>query len=118
MGSSAFPPIFAEDEVDHALPKGEVVHGEIKAPPSDEQRTAEAVAMLKALFPRIHDRLGATWGTGQCESYLDRLILDDRGDRDGFPPEVLTALLVLQRVHTKEFGSFKRRDPWDVGFRK
>ena len=113
-----FPPIFAEDEVDRVLPKREVSHGDARPPASDEQLTAEAVAMLKSLFPRIHDRLGATWGSRQCEAYLDRLILDDRGDRDGFPPNVLTALLVLQRVHAKEFGSFKRRDPWDVGFRK
>lgn len=117
-GSSEFPPIFAEDEVDLVLPRREVTHGDAREPASDEQLTADAVKLLKALFPRIHDRLGATWGSRQCEAYLDHLILDDRGDRDGFPPEVLTALLVLQRMHAKEFGSFKRRDPWDVGFRK
>ena len=113
-----FPPLLDEDEVDRLVPHREMIHGEPVTPPNDEVLTAEAVAMLKSLFPRIHDRLGATWGTSQCEVYLDRLILDDRGDRDGFPPQVLSALLVLQRVHAKQFGVFSRRDPWDVGFRK
>lgn len=113
-----FPQILGEDEVDRRVPGSDVVHSGKTAPLSDEQLTARAVAMLRTLFPRIHDRLGATWGSRQCEDYLDRLILDDRGDREGFPPSVLDALLVLQRVHVKEFGSFKRRDPWDEGFRK
>lgn len=113
-----FPQLLDEDEVDRLVPHREMIHGEAVTPPNDEVLTAEAVALLKSLFPRIHDRLGATWGTPQCEAYLDRLILDDRGDRDGFPPQVLSALLVLQRVHAKQFGVFGRRDPWDVGFRK
>jgi hypothetical protein len=113
-----FPPLFGEEEVDRVVPVSEVVRPPGSSPLSDEELTAEAVALLKALFPRIHDRLGATWGSKQCEDYLDRLILDDRGDREGFPPEVLAALLVLQRVHAKTFGVFKRRDPWDVGFQK
>jgi hypothetical protein len=113
-----FPSLFADEEVDRVVPGSDMIYGEEREPPNDERLTAEAVATLKALFPRIHDRLGATWGSKQCEDYLDHLILDERGDRDGFPPAVLTALLVLQRVHAKEFGTFRHRDPWDVGFRK
>ena len=113
-----FPKILSEEEVERQIPGSESLHGKRAAPISDEQLTAEAVATLKMLFPRIHDRLGATWGTRQCEQYMDMLILDERGDRDGFQPQVLSALLVLQRVHAKQFGVFKRADPWDVGFKK
>lgn len=116
--ASEFPSLLEEEDIDRAVPSSDVVRGQATKPPSEEELTAQAVATLKSLYPRIHDRLGATWGSKQCEDYLDRLILDDRGDREGFQPAVLTALLVLQRVHAKQFGSFKRRDPWDVGFQK
>ncbi|MGH8864974.1 MAG: hypothetical protein ACREVZ_10095, partial [Burkholderiales bacterium] len=66
-------------------------------------------------FPRIHQTLLALWGTGPGETYLDGLIMDDRGNRQGFPPDVLRALLVLQRVHFQTFGTFQKINPWDFG---
>ena len=63
-------------------------------------------------------QLLALWGTLQGEVYLDGLIVDERGNRQGFPADALRALLVLQRVQFQQYGTCKRVDPWDVASRK
>jgi len=82
--------------------------------PSEKQRFDEAIATMKMSFPRIHEKLVALWGTPQGEVFLDGLIVDDRGGRQGFPRDAMGALLFLQRVHFQKFGTFKKVDPWDV----
>lgn len=109
------PQIMSDEEIDAQLPHSEVVDRRHQPPPSDQQLTDEAVEMLKTLFPRIHQSLLALWGSAPGEAYLDGLIVDERGDRQGFPPDVLRGLLVLQRIHFEKFGTFKKVDPWDVG---
>ena len=81
---------------------------------SDEELAEDALVLLKSDFPRIYASLTEQWGTPQGETLLDGLILDDRGNRQGFPPAAMSALLALQRVHYQQFGTFKRVDPWDV----
>ena len=110
-----FPQILSDAEIDANIPVSEVLTPGNQRQPTDKELTEEAVALLKTLFPRIHQRLVTLWGSGPGEDYLDGLILDDRGNRQGFPPDVLRALLVLQRVHFQTFGTFKKIDPWDVG---
>jgi len=110
-----FPQIMSDAEIDAKVPVSETVNQKYQRQPTDKELTAEAVAMLKARFPRIHQTLLALWGTGPGEAYLDGLIMDDRGNRQGFPPDVLRDLLVLQRVHFQTFGTFKKINPWDFG---
>jgi len=81
---------------------------------TDKRRFDEAVAVLKKNFPRLHQSMASLWGTAQGESFLDGLIVDDRGGRQGFPADTMRALLVLQRIHFLKFGTFKKVDPWDV----
>ena len=109
-----FPQIMSDAEIDASIAISEVVDQKNQRQPTDRELTEEAVALLKTLFPRIHQNLVTLWGTGPGEDYLDGLIMDDRGNRQGFPPEVLRALLVLQRIHFQTFGTFKKIDPWDV----
>lgn len=112
-----FPEILSEAEIDANVPVSEVVNQKILRQPTDKELTEEAVGLLKTLFPRIHQNLVSLWGTGPGEAYLDGLIVDERGNRQGFPPDVLRALLVLQRIHFQTFGTFKKVDPWDVGLK-
>ena len=109
------PHIMSDAEIDAHIPLDEFVSRNNQRQPTDKELAAEAVAMLKTLFPRVHQNLVALWGTGPAEGYLDSLIMDDRGHRQGFPPDVLRALLVLQRVHFQTFGTFRKIDPWDAG---
>ena len=112
------PQIMSDEEIEANNPEDGVVDPSIQRPPTDEQLAEDAIATMKTLFPRIHQQLLALRGTPQGEAYLDGLIVDERGNRQGFPPDVLRALLVLQRVHFEQFGTFKRVDPWDVGSQK
>lgn len=114
---SEFPRIMSDAEIDASVPASEVADQKIQRQPTDKELAGEAVALLKTLFPRIHQTLVALWGTGPGEAYLDGLIMDDRGNRQGFPPDVLRALLLLQRLHFQTFGTFKKIDPWDIGLK-
>lgn len=113
-----FPEIFSAEEVDRRIPAQEVTQGGARRPLSDRELADEAAACLREHFPRIHRQLAAGWGSSAGEGYLDELIVDCRGDRNGFPPPVMHALLILQRVHFRQFGTFKKVDPWDIGLRR
>ena len=48
---------------------------------------------LARSFPRIANDLASLWRrVARCEEYLDALVVDRRGDRTGFPPEVAREL--------------------------
>jgi hypothetical protein len=54
---------------------------------------------LPALYPRIANRIAALWTRPlQCERYLDELMLDQRGSREGFQPGVGAEIAAL-KVH-------------------
>jgi len=67
---------------------------DIKKPP------AQHVAVKAAIedYPRIASRIQQLWGTPECEGYITNLIVDTRGDRKGFPPQVMEELLYLTRL--------------------
>jgi len=59
----------------------------------DEVRPIE---LLKT-FPRIANALARVWNQpAECRSYMEDLIVDRRGNRSGFPVEVLENLLTLR----------------------
>jgi hypothetical protein len=65
-------------------------------------------------FPRITNRLAEIWGRPlQCERYLDALILDNRGTRKGFPPDVTTELINL-KSHYLNNVVVQRFDAWGI----
>jgi len=67
---------------------------------------------LPARFPRVLNRLAAAWSQpALAERYFVELLLDSRGSRLGFPPEVLSELLALRSCNA--FRIFpKKTDPW------
>ena len=50
-------------------------------------------------YKRIADRLDILWGTVECEKYLWKLLIDERGSRDGFAIDVFDDLLGLYNAH-------------------
>ena len=38
------------------------------------------------------------WGTPECEGYLNTLVIDTRGNRQGFPAPMMEELLYLGRL--------------------
>jgi|LakMenEpi03Aug12_release.lakeMendotaPanAssembly.Ray.scaffolds.fasta_scaffold3622515_1 hypothetical protein len=47
-------------------------------------------------------RIHAIWGTPECPVYLNKLLLQDRIDRQGFPERVIVALMELQQLIPEE----------------
>ncbi len=46
-------------------------------------------------FKHIIEKIRALWGTKTCDLYLNSLLITDRNEREGFPPEVYKALMSL-----------------------
>jgi len=57
---------------------------------------------LTRRFPRIANSIGQLWpGVAACEDYLESLVVDRRGNRTGFPPEVARELTALRSYYTE-----------------
>ncbi len=89
----------------------------LRAAQGGAERPAAAEAphpfpIVEAKFPRIALQIHDLWGTPECDRYLDKLIIDDRGNRAGFPPDVMTALLELSRQHQRQFGFARAENEW------
>src|SRR5512145_2190272 len=54
---------------------------------------------LDARHPRILERIAQLWGTSQLDGYLQELLIDSRGGRQGFAPEVMSDLMFLHGLH-------------------
>ena len=55
--------------------------------------------LLSQHFPRIANRVAELWRRPlHCERYLDDLVLDTRGGRQGFPPPVAREIAAL-KIH-------------------
>ncbi|NWG40171.1 MAG: hypothetical protein HXY27_09465 [Hydrogenophilaceae bacterium] len=61
--------------------------------------TSPEFSHLEQKFPRIAMKLVEVWQSDACRDYLHSLLMDDRGDRQGFPAEVMDELLMLDNIH-------------------
>jgi hypothetical protein len=50
-------------------------------------------------YPQIADRLQLLWGQPELNTYINRLWLDERGNRQGFAPNVMSELMLLATIH-------------------
>lgn len=83
--------------------------------PNDEQPkqvAGSALRLIEQQYPRIAAEIRDRWGTEQFDLYLDSLLIDDRGNRSGFPPDVAEALLTLSSEHTRRYPRSASQDPW------
>jgi len=73
--------------------------------------------LVNSRFPRIGQRILATWGHSTFCDYVNELMNDKRdGRRQGFPEEIMLALFRLMQQHDKEFPQFvlKITDIWTL----
>lgn len=80
----------------------------ISVPKPRPKPTLPADAAADALlvvdkFPRIGDKIILMWGSIDLQKYLCDLIVDHRGDRQGFPPPIAAALMRIFDEHSKLF---------------
>ncbi len=72
---------------------------EFKARPARVNRSPwNDLSAIERHFSRIAQELATRWKRGDINAYLDSLLLDDRGDRQGFPTEVLEELMFLSNL--------------------
>jgi hypothetical protein len=62
-------------------------------------------ARLSADYPHVLDKLAAAWGSAPAMAELMEkdLLFDNRGDRQGFPIEVLAEIQALYDIHRARF---------------
>lgn len=57
---------------------------------------------LEAQYERILQRIDELWGRDEIDAYFTNLIIDNRGDRKGFPKDVLNDILRLRDFSESE----------------
>ena len=58
--------------------------------------------VLAGRFPRIANNIADIWRrVARCEEYLDALVVDQRGNRKGFPPDVAQELNNLRGFYAE-----------------
>lgn len=63
-------------------------------------------------FPHIAKRISVFWGSRDFERFIATLILDERGNRRGFPMDVMSELMFLARF-ARFMAPPKVTDIWD-----
>jgi hypothetical protein len=58
---------------------------------------------IETRFPRIASAIQLLWGHPEMDTYFQKLVVDERGDREGFPPDVMSDLLFLATLHKTSF---------------
>ena len=69
---------------------------------------------LESKFPRILDKIMTLWGKPEIDDYFMSLMVNDREDRAGFPPDVAAEIMRLTLVHASSHKSSKKTDVWDL----
>ena len=60
---------------------------------------ADCLSMLESDFPRVIEAILAQWGYKELNEYFRKLMIDDRGNRLGFPPQAWEEIYLLQHIH-------------------
>jgi hypothetical protein len=59
---------------------------------------------LEKQFPRIVEKIITMWPTADGEIYLQKLTIDERGDREGFSRDIIAEIMMLYSVKAKGHG--------------
>jgi len=103
------PPIMDDSQVEKAAAARRT---ELHKQYQRKERPDPWPIIVKA-FPRIAETIRKDWGKRALDDYLSRLVVDNRGSRQGFPPDVLTAILEVARLHAEQYRFAKPFHPWE-----
>lgn len=70
---------------------------QLEEPPAKQPRKVKVRAAVEDM-PRVLEQLTATWGTDAFDRLAQRLIIDERGNRQGFSEAVMEELMMLARL--------------------
>ena len=66
---------------------------------------------LERQYPRVFRKLMDLWDSDDIDAYFLDLMVSDRPDRQGFPPDVASDIVYLSMVHERQRGR-DEVDPW------
>ena len=75
---------------------------------------ARDVSVISVRHPRISETITKLWGSIVLHDYLNTLIFDDRGGRQGFAEPVASALFRIFEGHRTLVQAGNSGDIWDV----
>jgi hypothetical protein len=106
--SGPLTPIQHSDYPEIKAPEEAQVAPKRKGPP-------ERVFVRAALesYPHIVESVCLMWGGREADAYLNKLVIDTRGGRKGFPRDVMDDLIVLVEVCTLKSGLKPDFTPFD-----
>jgi hypothetical protein len=74
---------------------------------------------LPALYPRIVNQLATLWRRPtQLDDYFDELLLDQRGNRQGFPLKVVSELMDLKDYYLRVVYPKEELSVWEQAYHK
>jgi len=100
-----FPALFDDDELERA-------RAEQLAREYARREPYQPFLVVAQHYPRIARAIEQLWGAPEMDRFFDRLLIDERGNRAGFPPEVVQALLLLSSRHQQAFRYHTPADVW------
>ena len=77
-------------------------------------KTEHYPCALESKYPRILDTIMSLWDEDAIDEYFTSLMVSDRGERTGFPPNVAAEIMHLNLVHAAQEPPERRRDIWDA----
>lgn len=70
---------------------------------------------LEQKYERVLNKIADLWDTPEIDDYFADLMMDKRGDRQGFPQDVAREILILNKIHEmlKPQAASESSDPWE-----
>lgn len=69
---------------------------------------------LERKYPRIFATLMMLWDTPEVEPYFVKLMVNERTDREGFPPDVAAEIVHLSLIHAGQHHKENNGDVWSA----
>jgi len=70
---------------------------------------------LEQKYERVLNKIADLWDTPEIDDYFSDLLMDKRGDRQGFPHDVAGEIVILSKTHEmlKQQAASEGGDPWE-----
>lgn len=72
----------------------------------------DGISSLERDYPRVLQAVQALWGHQELNIYFRKITMDDRGNREGFPPDVWEEIYMLLRLHQEIVPEFSTQTPY------
>lgn len=111
-------PVISWPEIDHDFDaeKDDIEHIDMRV---DHHCFDSLLNEVDFDFPHVAPKLRLLIGHEEFEVAVSKLIIDERGGRQGFPPHIVNLLLKLSKLHTSRFGHLQvSHDPWYNGVKR